>query len=122
MHKQKEKEADNKGKNKEESKDGKDKPTGKGVKCYVCNKNGHITSNCPLKKKLLEKNDDSSSISSKSSKKEELEKIIKSVNKQFIQLLKSHAEDADDDEEPDADHSNFQFIQHDTQYDLLMKQ
>ena len=89
MHKQKEKEADNKGKNKEESKDGKDKPTGKGVKCYVCNKNGHITSNCPPKKKLLEKNDDSSSISSKSSKKEELEMMRNQM--QTIQTSNSYS-------------------------------
>ncbi len=61
-------------------------------------------------------------ISSKSSKKEELEKIIKISNKQFTQLLKSHVEDGDDDEESDAKHSNFQFTQHDSHYDISMKQ
>ncbi len=77
------KKADKKGKKKDDSKEANEKSSGsKGVKCYVCDKHGHIANNCPLKKKHMEI-DDSSSISSKSSKKEELEKIIKSANKQF---------------------------------------
>ena len=91
------------------------------MKCYVCDKHGHIANNCPIKKKLME-NDDASSISSKSSKKGELEKIIKSANKQFTQLLKSHDEEGDDDDESDAEHSNFQFTQHVSHYNITMKQ
>ena len=55
--------------------------------------------------------DDDSSISSKSSKMEQLEKKIKSANKQFT-LLKAQLEDDDKDDSEYEDHSHFQFTQH----------
>ncbi len=72
--------------NDDEKKDSKSSP---GVKCFVCDKRGHISSKCPMKK-LLNSGDDSS-VSSKSSKLDELEKTKKKVNKQFTQMKASNA-------------------------------
>jgi hypothetical protein len=117
------KKSEDKGKKKEQAKEENDKGSDtKKVKCFFCDKTGHIASSCPAKKKFLANNDDSSSISSKLSKKEELEKIMKNVNKQFMQVMKSCEEEDGDDEESEDEYSNFQFIQHDTNSDVSMKQ
>ena len=72
------KKSEDKGKKKEQAKEENDKGSDtKRVKCFFCDKAGHIASSCPAKKKFLANNDDLSSILSKSSKKEELEKIRK---------------------------------------------
>ena len=101
----------NKAKEEPEGKDGKNekKKIADGVKCFICDKKGHLANKCP-KKKLLQDMDDSS-ISSKSSKIDELEKNIKKANKQFTQL-KAQLEDDDDDEESEEEQSHFQFVQH----------
>jgi len=80
------------------------------IECFICNKKGHYANKCPNKPKLLD-TDDSSSISSKSSKLGELEKKIKSANKQFT-MLKAQLEGDDDDTSSDKEQSHFQFVQH----------
>ncbi len=69
---------------------------------------GPRRSEVSTEKKLLESDD--SSISSKSSKMEDLEKKIKSANKQFTQL-KAQLEDGDeDDDDSEDEQSHFQFV------------
>ncbi len=91
------------------------------TKNALCNKKGHGARKCPLKKKLLG-SDDLSISSNKSSKLEDLEKKIKSANKQFTQLK---AQLENDDEGDCDEQSHFQFVslaKHNTQHEVGLKQ
>jgi hypothetical protein len=79
--------------------------------CYLYGKKGHGAKKCPnnIKKKSRSEDTDNSLISSKSSKLEELEKKIKSANKQVTQL-KAQFEADKDTESDDDDQLHFQFM------------
>jgi hypothetical protein len=101
----KKKKSDNKEK---EDEDSKPKDMDK-IECFVCNKKGHYANKCPNKPKSFD-NDDSS-LSSKSSKIGDLEKKIKSANKQFT-MLKAQLKEEEDGSSSDDEQSHFQFVQH----------
>ena len=79
------------------------------IECFVCNKKGHYANKCPNKPKSSD-NDDSS-LSSRSSKLGDLEKKIKSANKQFT-MLKAQLKEEEDESSSDDEQSHFQFVQH----------
>ncbi len=79
------------------------------IECFVCNKKGHYANKCP--NKPGKSSDDNSSLSSKTSKLGELEKKIKSANKQFT-MLKAQLKEEEDESSSDDEQSHFQFVQH----------
>jgi hypothetical protein len=95
-------------KDESKSKDGQSekKETSENVKCFICDKKGHMANKCPKKKLLNDADDSSVSTKSSKSKLDELEKIVKKTNKQFTQL-KAQLEDSDnDDDDSDKEHSH----------------
>lgn len=100
------KDAKKSGEKKDDDDDKKSDDFFKDRECFVCGKKGHGAATCPDRKKKSDSDDTSTSSSNKKSV-EELERKLKTVNKQFAQL-KSQLEGEDDYD--NNNHSHFQFI------------
>ena len=102
--------------NQNQNKDDYDKDYWKDKKCYNCNKTGHPSNKCPLKK---QKNDDDKSVStrtsksSKSDKATDINKAQKKLKKSFATLTSKINEmenesDLSDSDDDDEEQSHFQ--------------